>query len=416
MKSKLFFFTQSFPFSIAQETNFIKNEISILSESFSDIEIFPCRVGGEMEELGFNYSLNQKYSDHLKRVNSTNYFKRFLFGLFTPYLYGELLLSFSKINSPRKFLKLVNNSFLIQSRLDWFKENLTLPKQENSVFYTYWFDINTCALAIFLKNNSARVISRAHGIDVYEERNENYFPFRKYAFEFISKVVVISQYGTNYMKEKYPQFADKVRYEALGVNNDETAVCFPSSDKTVRIFSCSSLIKIKRVQLIYQSLKELRKQIPELTFHWTHCGDGELLEQLREDISEMPGLEVELLGHLSNREVFDFYRNNSIDFFIHLSATEGIPMVMMEAQSFGVLIIATDVGGVAQLVKDKDNGYLLPPNPTVDEVVSQVQRFLKLSEQEKSRLRANSKDNWRKNFNATVNYRKFAEIFYEPEP
>ena len=47
----------------------------------------------------------------------------------------------------------------------------------------------------------------------------------------------------------------------------------------------------------------------------------------------------------------DWYRRNRVDLFISLSSSEGLPVSMMEAISFGIPILATDVGGVSEIVK-----------------------------------------------------------------
>lgn len=48
---------------------------------------------------------------------------------------------------------------------------------------------------------------------------------------------------------------------------------------------------------------------------------------------------------LGNQLVYDFYRNNDVDVFVNLSESEGIPVSIIETISFGVPVVATDVGG-----------------------------------------------------------------------
>jgi len=43
------------------------------------------------------------------------------------------------------------------------------------------------------------------------------------------------------------------------------------------------------------------------------------------------------------------------------SRREGVPLVLLEAMSFGLPVIATPVGGVADYVEHEDNGLLVPP-------------------------------------------------------
>lgn len=52
---------------------------------------------------------------------------------------------------------------------------------------------------------------------------------------------------------------------------------------------------------------------------------------------------------------------NDFDLFVNMSLSEGIPVSIMEAISFGIPIIATNVGGNAEIVND-ETGVLIPVN------------------------------------------------------
>ena len=49
------------------------------------------------------------------------------------------------------------------------------------------------------------------------------------------------------------------------------------------------------------------------------------------------------------------------DIFVLPSVNEGFPIVLMEAMSFGLPIVATTVAGIPELVKDGETGILVPP-------------------------------------------------------
>ena len=42
---------------------------------------------------------------------------------------------------------------------------------------------------------------------------------------------------------------------------------------------------------------------------------------------------------------------------------EGLPMVIIEAMSFGKPIVASNVGGVSEIVRNGENGYVLDNSP-----------------------------------------------------
>jgi glycosyltransferase involved in cell wall biosynthesis len=71
--------------------------------------------------------------------------------------------------------------------------------------------------------------------------------------------------------------------------------------------------------------------------------------------------EVSFHGYIAFSEaLFSYYR--AADIFVLPSLPgEGVPKVLMEAMAFGVPIIATQVGGIAGLIRHKENGLLVKP-------------------------------------------------------
>jgi glycosyltransferase involved in cell wall biosynthesis len=78
----------------------------------------------------------------------------------------------------------------------------------------------------------------------------------------------------------------------------------------------------------------------------------------------------------------------------------------MEAQSFGIPVIATDTGGVGELVKS-GTGTIIPISFKVEELSQWITYYATLSNTEIENLRSNSFNNWFKYFNASSNYRDF---------
>ncbi|MBK8614434.1 MAG: glycosyltransferase [Flavobacteriales bacterium] len=62
--------------------------------------------------------------------------------------------------------------------------------------------------------------------------------------------------------------------------------------------------------------------------------------------------------------------------FLHLSSTEGGALVaLQEAASFGIPLLAADVGGVGETV-GPTTGILLPSEPSATQVATELDRFL----------------------------------------
>jgi glycosyltransferase involved in cell wall biosynthesis len=61
----------------------------------------------------------------------------------------------------------------------------------------------------------------------------------------------------------------------------------------------------------------------------------------------------------STSDVVPYY--SAADIFILPSYHEGLPLVLLEAMSVGLPVIASDVGGVPDVVDHEVNGFLVPP-------------------------------------------------------
>ncbi|MFQ5328521.1 MAG: glycosyltransferase [Thermodesulfobacteriota bacterium] len=278
-----------------------------------------------------------------------------------------------------------------------------------TIFYTYWFGAPTLGLVLAKKKYPGLVIvTRAHGGDLYEERNaQAYLPCRAEMIQGVTSIYTVSLDGHNYLAKKYPQSQRCCKVARLGVDSRQFITAC-STDGVFRILSCSTLVPVKRVDLIIKSLSALAGLKPEIKFEWNHIGNGPQRKNLEAFAHSILPLHVlwKFHGSMDNKQVFEFYRDNSIDLFINLSESEGIPVAIMEAQSCGVPVISTAVGGIPEIVND-NNGILLPADPNPHDVAQALQRLI-TDPQCMREKRAHSKASWYSHYNADTNYRKFS--------
>jgi glycosyltransferase involved in cell wall biosynthesis len=118
-------------------------------------------------------------------------------------------------------------------------------------------------------------------------------------------------------------------------------------------------------------LADIGARLPE-GWRLVVCGEGPLEGALRERIAEL-GVEdrVELAGYLPiDGGLMDLYRSS--DVFLHVSWTEGVPQVLMEAFAAGLPVVATAVGGVPTAVGDA--ALQIPPGDA-DAAAEALQRL-----------------------------------------
>jgi len=105
------------------------------------------------------------------------------------------------------------------------------------------------------------------------------------------------------------------------------------------------------------------------------AGTGEELEALKA-FSRQLGLEafVTFLGHVDNRRITRVYRQ--IDVLVVPSVwPENSPVTITEAMASGIPVIASDVGGISELVEDGVTGFLLPIRDSRG-IAQRIERFL----------------------------------------
>jgi colanic acid/amylovoran biosynthesis glycosyltransferase len=182
-------------------------------------------------------------------------------------------------------------------------------------------------------------------------------------------------------------------------------------ENSLRILSCSAVIPRKQVVKIAEALMFMPDYV---SVTWTHIGGGPLLGELEKQCFSIaktkPNITCVLLGNLTNTQVKTFYKTNSVDLFINVSESEGVPVSIMECMSVGVPALATDVDGNSEIVVDGYNGYLLQKQPTPQAIANSLMNVIELKEERKQLLKKNALNTWSTKYNATSNYDKFARI------
>lgn len=108
-------------------------------------------------------------------------------------------------------------------------------------------------------------------------------------------------------------------------------------------------------------LGELARLAPHISWRLTWIGDGPQGDLVREEVRRQ-GLADRVLLLGAREDVGPFYRSAHV--FLLLSRYEGSPLSVMEAMQARLLVAATAVGGVPELLASGKAGILLPPDAT----------------------------------------------------
>lgn len=401
----LFLFTDSYPCKNSGfEYVFLNHEILALSKVFSKVYIFPRNYNLDTFSLPDNVECDRLYP-----LFFNNKLLRALFllrAIFTSSFWSEAVKQLKYgLKGSLRILLWLSTAKHIQSTLDRYRKTL---ENNNVTLYSYWcFDVTLGLVRYKRSLEKAIVISRAHGYDLYDKDYSPYFhPFREEVLKNLDYLALISQNGSNYIEDKFPKVEVYKKVHHLGVSDPLKQISF--HPKSLILVSCSTVISIKRIPLMMNSIIKYAELNHKKSIKWIHIGDGPEFEQLKSHIAicTIPqNLEIDLKGRVENNKVRAIYLSENPSFFINVSSTEGIPVSIMEALSCGIPILATDVGGVKEIVNE-ENGHLLPANPKIEDVVKGLEY---LTGKDWANLSSNAHLSWKETWNAEVNFQEFAD-------
>ena len=392
--------------------SFLEEEIKYLSNNFRTIKIVTSKSSSKRRILPDNVEV--VYGDFTEsNINKLKHFIKLFFSLFLTEL---LRYKNWKHLSNRTNINYLINSTSNASKIYTFlikyidKKNIAI---DNLFLYTYWWLDESIAIALFKKKHpEIKAFTRCHGYDVYFERaNGKYLPFKYFTLRYLDCVFPISQNAINYIINNYPfsnYFSNKLSLSHLGVSQGSLILNKKGNKELFTIVSCSQIYPNKRLELIYDSIIRLGHKVK-----WVHLGSyidnfsetyyEKLISKIK-DSSE--NIEVEFKGKLMNSEILEFYKNNYIDLFINLSYSEGIPVSIMEAMSYSIPTLATNVGGVSELVNE-DNGILVARDSITEEITFEILKFIELDINLVIEKRKAAYNTWINKFNSKINYNKF---------
>ena len=142
----------------------------------------------------------------------------------------------------------------------------------------------------------------------------------------------------------------------------------------------------------YEDLLQALARLPE-ELHWrlVHVGGGERREALRALAARLGlGARIDWRGALPQEQVLALYR--AADLFVLASRIardgdrDGLPNVLMEAQSQGLACLTTRVSAIPELIADGDTGALVPPGD-VAALAEALERLIR-NPQQRARLGA----------------------------
>lgn len=408
MKNRLVLITYSYPYGTGE--TYIEAEIGQLSAAFDEILIVVSNSGGKARILPDNCKVL-----HFGVSNSLGVNLRLLCRVMWDCCF--------MIRRIREELGVVKNQYhkkitavilrqIVHDFTKGYQFYRFLCRHTDccgSIYYSYWFDNKALGLAMLRdREKCITAVSRIHRWDLYfEPHSKGYISFQRYKCENLSGLFFIADQGREYFRRLVAPRTENLFLSRLGTRYPIRS-CSTAGSRYLLV-SCSRLVTMKRVSLIIESLSRLKG----VELDWYHLGGGELETVLKKKAAMLldgsPNVNYFFCGQMSNDQIHDFYASHRVDLCLNVSDSEGLPVSLMEAISYGIPIMATDVGGTAEIC-NSHTGVLLDKNISADGLAREISLYFQRPYPERERLRESSFEYWQKNFYAEKNYRRFIDM------
>jgi glycosyltransferase involved in cell wall biosynthesis len=183
-----------------------------------------------------------------------------------------------------------------------------------------------------------KIIYTVHGFDSIRLAYKKFLPIEKYLQKNCKAIVAVSHYDKkNLIAEN---ITNNVRCIHNGIERPASSVKYEK-----KVLCIARNTKQKRFDLFLETAKILNCY----AFIW--IGNQEIIKDTPENVF--------CLGNIPNAGRY----NQLADLFMLSSNYEGLPIVIIEAMSYGKPVVASNVGGIGEIVVNDVNGYIVDNDP-----------------------------------------------------
>jgi glycosyltransferase involved in cell wall biosynthesis len=264
-----------------------------------------------------------------------------------------------------------------------------------------------------IRKVSGRLIINPHGLEPFQaisfKEKITAIPFKlifKYLFKHANNVISLGGNLTKILRKNINN-SDKIVEIANAVNLPSEVTNFQKSNSPIKVLFVARFASNKGIHILLDAIEQLNKEGYDKKFIFNLAGKGPLFAYYS---TQKKIDNVNYLGFISDERLSQLFSEN--DLFVLPTLFEGMPTVVLEAMSYNLPIIVSNVGATANLV-DETNGFLIPKN-NVEALKKSLVEFFNLSSESKNKLGQSSLLKVRRNFTwgkvANLHFELFSKI------
>ncbi len=224
-------------------------------------------------------------------------------------------------------------------------------------------------LQFFSAFRPKHILLTFHGSEVLKfHRNPIIRPLARRLIRHAEAITTLTDYTRNLLSKKFPEASRKTAIVpgALRASFFASQATTKSKSDRIVILTVGRLHPRKGQLQTMAALAELPPAVRSNIEYWLvgTAKKGDYPERLKQ-CADRAGLNVKFLGELADDQISSIY--DQADIFAltsieHKSSIEGFGLVYLEASAHGLPVIAHNIGGVSEAVKDGQTGLLIKPD------------------------------------------------------
>lgn len=192
---------------------------------------------------------------------------------------------------------------------------------------------------------SKKIVYTVHGFDSIRVAFRKFLPIEKFMQRFCAGIVGVSNYDYMHLLEEGINRNVSTVYNGIFEPDTDNLPEIPQFKQYKKIILCiARVFPPKKTDLFI----EVARKLPQYGFIWIG-NQREVTE-----FGELPS-NCHFAGNIMNAGAYC----SQADLFMLPSNYEGLPMVILEAMCFGKPVVASNVGGISEIVRDGVNGFAL---------------------------------------------------------
>lgn len=215
-------------------------------------------------------------------------------------------------------------------------------KYRPDIIHLHSSKVGVLGRLVFPKN---KIVYTVHGFDSIRLVHRLFLPIERLLQKKCRNIIGVSLYDCNNLINEKITTNVKCVYNGVTPFKEAPQLKYQFSNERRKILSVARLEKPKRFDIFL----EVAKLLPQYDFIW--IGNNQ-------EVTKLPS-NVICLGNIMNASGYNFI----CDLFFLPSDFEGLPMVILEAMSYGKPIIASNVGGIGEIVLNNINGFTIENSP-----------------------------------------------------